>query len=268
VRGELKAYWRLARSGYRRQSQYRLAMFAGLFTNVVFGLVRASIMLAAVKEPGTFGGYDAGSVGAYVWLSQGLVGAIQIKGPAPELADRIKTGDVAIDFVRPIDVQTSYLAGDLGRAASTFLPRGLPSVIIGSLVCGLAMPRTAEPYVLGLISVVLAVVLSFLSQFAVAVTGFWLIETRGIRSLYTVGGSFLAGLYVPVHLFPAWLQRLANGTPFPSILQAPIDVLSGRVVATEAVKIILIQVVWVVIAATVGRLMLRAGRLKLEAQGG
>ncbi|MEV6557605.1 ABC-2 family transporter protein [Nocardia sp. NPDC051756] len=261
-------YAQLVRAGFRRQSQYKLAMFAGLFTNCVFGFVRAAVMLAAVRATGDFGGYNEGSIGAYVWLSQGLLGAMQFMGPPLDLADRVKNGDIAIDFLRPVDVQFGYLAGDLGRAACTILPRGVPSVLIGVFTFGLAMPNTPLPYLLGAVSVLLAVAISFLCLFAVALIGFWVVETRGLRVLYQVTGTFLAGLFVPVHMFPGWLRTIAQATPFPSILQSPIDVLSGRITGLAAVGVVAVQVFWVLVVGGLGRVLLAAGRRKLEVQGG
>ncbi|MFE3544366.1 ABC transporter permease [Nocardia sp. NPDC059177] len=261
-------YWTLARAGFKRQAQYKLAMFAGLFTNCVFGFVRAAVLVAAVRAAGDFGGYDEGTIGAYVWLSQALLGATQFMGPPIDLVERIKTGDVAIDFLRPVDVQLSYLAGDMGRAACTFLPRGVPSILIGAATFGLSMPTTPVAYLLGVLSVLLAVALSFLCLFAVALIGFWVVEIRGIRVLYQIVGTFLAGLFVPVHMFPCWLQAIARATPFPSILQAPIDTLSGRVAGMEALCTVAAQGFWVLVIGLLGRVMLRAGQRRLEVQGG
>ncbi|MEU4649423.1 ABC transporter permease [Nocardia fluminea] len=266
--GAFRVYWTLARAGFKRQAQYKLAMFAGLFTNCVFGFVRAAVMVAAVRAAGDFGGYDEGTIGAYVWLSQALLGATQFMGPQIDLVDRIKTGDVAIDFLRPIDVQLGYLATDMGRAACTFLPRGVPSIAIGAATFGLSMPSTPVAYLLGLISVLLAVALSFLCLFAVALIGFWVVEIRGIRVLYQIVGTFLAGLFVPVHMFPDWLRVVAMSTPFPSILQAPIDTLSGRAAGTDALIIVVLQGFWVLVIGLLGRVLLRAGQRRLEVQGG
>lgn len=266
--GELRTVGLLVRAGFRRETTYTMAMFAGLFTNVVFGFIRSAILLAAVVAAGgTLAGYDAGSVGAYVWLSQGLIGAVTLTGTA-EIAERVRTGDVAVDFVRPVDVQLAHLATDLGRAAYTTIPRGLPSVVVGALTVGLVMPAQVLPYVLGAVSIVLAVALSFLVRFAVNLVGFWVVETRGITTLFTVTYGFLSGLYVPVHLFPGWLGTVAACTPFPSILQSPIDVLSGRVLGGDAVRVVLVQVAWVAAAALLGQVLLRSGRRKLEVQGG
>ncbi|WP_054813594.1 ABC transporter permease [Nocardia arizonensis] len=263
-----RVYRQLAVAGFRRQTQYLLAMFAGLFTNCVFGLVRAAVMLAAVRAAGDFGGYDEGSIGAYVWLSQALLGATQFMGPPLELVDRIKNGDIAVDLLRPVDIQFGYLAADLGRAACTLIPRGIPSVVFGYLTFGLELPHTAWPYLLGAFSVLFALTLSFLSLFAVGLIGFWVVETRGIRVLYQICGTFLAGLFVPVHMFPDRLRTFAQATPFPSILQAPIDILSGRVLGIDAVTVVATQAMWVVLVGMAGRALLAAGRRRLEVQGG
>ncbi|CCF62104.1 Putative ABC-type uncharacterized transport system, permease component [Nocardia cyriacigeorgica GUH-2] len=268
LRRSAAVYWYLAVAGFRRQWQYKLAMFAGLFTNCVFGFVRAAVMVAAVGAAGSFGAYDADSIGAYVWISQGLLGAVQFMGPNLELRERVRDGDIAIDFLRPVDVQLGYLAADLGRAACTLLPRGVPSILVGTLTFGVAMPTTPGPYLLGLISVVLAVTVSFLCLFAVTTIGFWVVETRGIEILHRTCGVFLAGLAVPIHAFPDWLRAIANATPFPSILQAPVDVLSGRVVGLDALQVVGVQFFWVVVIGALGQVLLRAGRRRLEVQGG
>lgn len=266
--GSFAVYRHLAVAGFRRQWQYKSAMFAGLFTNCVFGFVRAAIMTAAVGATGGFAGYDAGSIGAYVWISQGLLGALLFMGAELELGTRMRTGDIAIDFLRPVDIQLGHLATDLGRAVCTLLPRGLPSLLVGTLTFGLALPSTPGPYLLGAISVALAMALSFLSLFALTTIGFWVVETRGLRTLHGVGGSFLAGLGVPVHAFPEWLRTVAAATPFPSMLQTPVDVLSGRIVGSDAVWAIAVQAGWVLVVGAVGRMLLAAGRRKLEVQGG
>ncbi|WP_040805886.1 ABC transporter permease [Nocardia concava] len=267
MRSDVGVYWQLVKAGFRRQSHYRLAMLAGLITNLVFGFVRAAVLMAAVRANSGFGGYTQGTIGAYIWLSQGLLGAIAF-WTLPDIVERIRTGDVAIDFLRPIDIQFAHLAEYLGRAVYSLIPRGVPSILVGVLTFGLAFPTTAGPYVLGGISLLLAMALSFLSMFAVSLAGFWLIETRGLRALHMICGTFLAGLFAPLSLFPGWLRAIAYATPFPSMLQWPIDVLSGRTAGFAAMEIVVVQCFWLLVLIGVGQLLLRAGRRKLEVQGG
>ena len=68
--------WELARRGYRRYAAYPWATAAGLFTNVFFGLLIASILLAVYDQRDEVGGYDVGDAMAYVWLAQGLLAVV------------------------------------------------------------------------------------------------------------------------------------------------------------------------------------------------
>jgi ABC-2 type transport system permease protein len=265
---DVRTYLKLFRAGFARQANYRLAMLAGLATNLVFGFVRAAILFAAVDSAGgQLAGYSKGTISSYVWLSQGLIGAIEMSGRA-DIGDRVRTGDVAIDFTRPVDLQTWHLAEDMGRAAYTLIPRGLPSVLVGALTFGLVMPTTLLPYVFGMVSISLGVAISFYCRYAVNILGFWLLDTRGVRTVYLVTCTFLAGLYVPVSLFPSWLRTIAACTPFPSILQTPINVISGRDTGGQALLDLIVQTGWLAGTCMAGRLLTSAGRQKLVLQGG
>ena len=137
------------RAGFRRQSAYRMAMVAGLCTNVVFGFIRAAILFAALDSAGgSIAGYDRGASAPTSGSPRGCSAPSSSAAP-PTWVTGCRTGDIAVDLTRPVDLQTWHLAEDLGRAAYTVLPRGVPSVLVGALTVGLALPTTPWPYVLG-----------------------------------------------------------------------------------------------------------------------
>ncbi|NEE53622.1 ABC transporter permease, partial [Streptomyces sp. SID8455] len=72
---------------------------------------------------------------AYVWIGQGLLAACAMMGGGfeDELMERIRTGDIAVDLYRPVDLQLWWLAGDLGRAAFQLLGRGVVPMLAGAL---------------------------------------------------------------------------------------------------------------------------------------
>jgi ABC-2 type transport system permease protein len=268
VRVAVRTWWRLVVSGFRQESHYRLAAFAGLVANVTFGFLKAAILFATVRASGGhLQGYDVGSMSAYVWLSQGMLGMVNLSG-AHELGERIRTGDIAVDFSRPVDIQGSYLARFLGARVFTVIPRGLPSIAVGALTVGMTMPTTTQPYLLGLISLLLGIAVSFGCVYAIHVLGFWLVETRGLQLLYMVVSGFLAGLFVPLPLFPQWLYDAAYATPFPSVMMTPINVLSGQLTGIAAFHAVVVQVAWLAGVLLTGRLLTSAGLRKLEVQGG
>ncbi|HVE62468.1 MAG TPA: ABC-2 family transporter protein [Mycobacteriales bacterium] len=264
----IRALWACFLAGFRRWSAYRAATAAGAFTNTMFGLTKASITVAAIGAAGgTLAGYDVRAGATYAWLTQALLGPVYVFH-WDELAQRVRTGDIAVDFARPVDLQLSWLAADLGRAAVTVLPRGIPPIVVGALTFGLTGPDEVDAYVLGALSIVLAVSISFLCRFAVNLCAFWLIEIRGALTLYMVVSGVLCGLIIPVHWFPSWLKALANATPFPSTLQTPVDILSGRVTGVEAVGVFVVQIGWLVATLVLGRLVLARGTHRLVVQGG
>ena len=57
-----------------------------------------------------------------------------------ELADRVRTGDVAVDLARPVDLQLAWLAQDLGRAGWALLSRGILPIVFGAAVYGIYVP--------------------------------------------------------------------------------------------------------------------------------
>lgn len=239
-----------------------------MVANVTFGFLKAAVLFATVTAAGgSLAGYDIASMATYVWLSQGLIGAMQLNGAA-DIGERIRSGDVAVDFARPLDVQTSYLATDLGRNLFVLPTRTLPMIVIGLLTTGMSFAPAFWPYPVAAVAIVLGMTLSFCCRYAVNVVGFWLVEGRGLRWFYMLVSTFLSGLFVPVPLFPDWLRAVANATPFPSILQTPIDLLAGRLDGGAAVQAVVVQLFWVVVTFAVGSLLTRRGRLKLEVQGG
>jgi ABC-2 type transport system permease protein len=245
-----------------------MATAAGAFTNTMFGLTKASITVAAIGAAGgSLAGYDARTGATYAWLTQALLGPVNVFH-WDELAQRVRTGDIAVDLGRPVDLQLSWWAADLGRAAFSLLPRAIPPLVVGALTFGLTGPHALWPYLLGALSVVVAVSISFLCRFALNLVAFWLVEIRGVLTLYMVASGVLCGLIIPVHWFPPWLKAFAYSTPFPSFLQAPVDILSGRAAGADALTTFGVQLLWVAVLLVLGRVVLQRATRKLVVQGG
>jgi len=73
---------------------------------------------------------------------------------------------------------------------------------------------------------------------------------------------------VPVSWFPPRLAALATATPFPSMLQAPADILTGRVTGTPVLWSLVVQLIWFGVTVFAGRAVLALGTRTLVVQGG
>jgi ABC-2 type transport system permease protein len=262
-----RVYWRLLRAGIRRESTYRLAVVGGIAANTTFGLLKVAVLFAAVRAAGGhLAGYDRGGMSTYIWVSQALLGSLNLGGRT-DLAERIKDGRVAVDFLRPLDVQAAEITTSVGRALFALVPRGLPMIAIGAVI-GMSLPASVALVALGVLSVLLGIALSQVAVYLVGVVGFWLVETRGVQIFYMVVAGFLAGLFIPIGLFPGWLRALAEATPFPAMMMFPIDILAGRTGLTGALGLVAAQLAWLAGTGGLGQALTRAGRRRLEVQGG
>ncbi|WP_261555709.1 ABC-2 family transporter protein [Frankia tisae] len=77
-----------------------------------------------------------------------------------EIAERIEDGQIAVDFLRPLDVQAATVTTEVGQALFAFIPRGIPQLLIGGLAVGMELPGSAAAGLLGVVSLLLAVVIS------------------------------------------------------------------------------------------------------------
>lgn len=264
----MRPYWKLFLAGIRQQATYRLAMFGGLVANATFGFLKTAILSATVAAGGGMvGGYDGAMMATYVWVGQGMLGSLNLNGRL-DLADRIKSGDVTTDFLRPLDVQTATVATEVGKAVYALLPRGVPSIAIGALFVGLGTPSSPLTWLLAFVSLALGMIVSQTTVYVLATIGFWLVELRGLQTMYMMLSGFLAGLFVPVSLFPDWLATIAHATPFPSMMQYPIDVFTEHGGSTGTWNRLAAQVFWLAVTWVAGWWLTRRGRHKLEVQGG
>ena len=264
----VSTYWSIAAAAFRQHSTYRLATVAGVFTNSVFGLIRASIMFAAIGTAGgELSGYTLAQAATYVWLGQALLAPIEAFGTR-EVAQRVHQGEVAVDLLRPTSFLGLYYAQKLGRSGFLLLGRGIPPLLIGAAVTGIALPEDPASYLLGIPSLLLAITVAFLADMMVNLAAFWLLETRGLTVVYTAVMNLLSGFLIPIVWFPDWLLALARATPFPSMIQTPIDTLSGRIPPLEALPLIGVQLGWVAVLSLAAWVMLRAGVRSVEVQGG
>lgn len=267
-RGTTAAAFALARAGFRRWATYRQAAVAGIFVNTVFGVIKLSILLGVADSAGgTVAGYDKVALSTYAWVSQGLIGVVMIFAWT-ELADRVRTGDIAVDLARPIDLQLSWLAADLGRALWGLMSRAVVPILFGAALFGFRLPTDAVSIVLLPLSIALAVAVSFACRFLVNLSAFWIVEVRGPVLVYVLISGMLGGHLIPVQLFPQWLQVLAYATPFPSIVQSPVDLVTGLATGWRAVVLVAVQLAWACALLAVGRLTLGRATRRLVVQGG
>jgi ABC-2 type transport system permease protein len=264
----MSVYLTVARHSFRRHATYRLTTAAGAVTNTLFGFVRAAVLIALWHSRPHLGGYDVTDAVTFCFLTQALLATVAVLGPPLELSERVRTGEVVVDLYRPVDLQAWWLASDLGRVLFQALARAVPIFAAGAAFFTVRLPETPAAWALALASVALAVVVGFAVRYLLALASFWLVDDRGVLGLAYAVGPFLAGLFVPLVLFPDWLRWLAGALPWAAMLQAPADVFLGTYSGWRLAGALGGQLAWAVALLAAGRLLTGVARRKVVVQGG
>lgn len=269
--GRVRLYLTVAAGGFRRYATYGTATAAGVFTNTVFGFIVAYTYIALWDERPGLGGYDQAQALTFVWVSQSLLaaGALIGGGFQEELQERVRTGDVAVDLYRPADLQMWWLAADLGRAAFQLVGRGVVPLAVGALAFRLALPADPLRWLLFVVSVLLALTVSFAVRYLLGLAAFWLMDGAGINLMATVVTIFFSGMLLPLTVFPGGFGEFVRVLPWAAMLQVPMDVLLGEHAgAGSAAGALGLQAVWVCVLLGAGRLLQGAATRKVVVQGG
>lgn len=264
----MRVWWEVARRGFRRYATYRWATVAGVFTNSVFGFMRAYVFVALFEATrGRVGGYDLADALTYTFLTQAMLMPLFIWG-WQEIAETVESGHVVTDLYRPFDYQLYWLSQDLGRATYHAIMRGIPPFIVGAVAFDLRLPESPMTWLWFLVSAYLAVTVSFALRFLVNLSAFWIINQRGVQSIAAMAWTLLSGFIIPIAFFPVGLQRVIDVLPFVAMLEIPIDVFLERARGAEIAGALLTQAAWAGVLLGVGRRVLLGATRKLVVQGG
>jgi ABC-2 type transport system permease protein len=260
---------------FRMLLQYRAAALAGLWTQIFFGLVLLMIYEAfysstTSRQPMTFA-----EIVSYVWLGQALLAMLPWNADA-EVRAMVRSGAVAYELCRPIDLYSLWYARALAwRTAPTIL-RAVPMCLIAAVILpliGLADWRLASPPSLGSatafgVTLVSTLLLGCALTTLINITLLWTISGEGAVILLTALVTFLSGMIVPLPLFPEWAQPIVHALPFAGLVDLPFRVFTGHIPPGAVISVLQHQIFWTIALVLFGRWLLSQGMRRVVVQGG
>ena len=263
----MRAYFEIARRSFHMQMAYRTANLAGLTTNSFWGALRSFLFIGLYGGGGTHAGWSVDDAVSYVWLTQALIMPIYFWAWW-EIALTIRSGDIVSDLAKPIDYYGLWFSRDCGRAAYHVIFRGVPTLLIGTLLFGVSVPTDPVRWLAFGVSLALAIWLSFGLRFLYNLAAFWLLDYRGVGGLIATVVIFLSGFLVPLNFFPEDVRRLIAWLPFAGMVQVPVEVYLGQRAGADLAAGLLFQATWALVFLGLGRLVLASAERKVIVQGG
>jgi ABC-2 type transport system permease protein len=275
IRNTLRACMSIFRIKTAEGFQYRVAGLAGAATSIFWVLIEITVYTvfynhASNRGAGINAGLSLRQVISYAWLTQVffMMQPMNIEG---DILNKITNGDVGIEMYRPLDLYSHWFAR---TAASRLAPMFWRGSI--TLIAGLLMPlsyRLSPPSsLLGLFCMLLSIITALLlcTAYGMLISAIRLNIPWGDGPTYILMliGGVLSGAYLPLQLWPKFLQGFLLYQPFAGYLDIPLRLYIGTLSPDKAFMAIGIQLVWILVFIGAGRALMTSRLKNIVVQGG
>ena len=179
----------------------------------------------------------------------------------------LREGQITHYLLRPINFQGMYYSQSLGILFSQLVLQ-IPIAIAATLLFGLQWPTSLAAWGAFIVSAFLGFTILFFFHWFLASLTFYTTEVWGLGMLISGMTLFLSGALVPLAMMPTWLSKVVLAIPFSQALAVPINLLTGITPLSEAPRVWLIQLVWILGLWLFSNAFFRVAVRKITVQGG
>lgn len=266
----LNVFWAAFVIRIRTGLQYRVPAIAGMCTQFFWGWML--IMIYTAFYGSTYQNTESLSrATSYVWLQQAFLHAIALWIVDHDLAETIRSGQIAYELTRPRDLYIFWMAKLLGTRVSAVVLRFPLVILFASLMPAayrLSAPASASALFIFALSLILGMVLTVAYMLVAYVTLFYVLSSDGVMWAFSVAAQFLAGQFVPLFFMPDTVQRVLYTLPFAYAGDFAFRVYTGEYGMVFALRGLCVQLCWIVALVALGRRLLRGAIRRTVAQGG
>lgn len=133
---------------------------------------------------------------------------------------------------------------------------------------GLDAPYSLHNGIFFVVSLILAVAISFFFDFFIGLLTFYTNYSWGLQTFQEAFISLFSGALIPIAFFPDWLKIIANVLPFQQMSYSPVSIYLGLVQGSQVYHILFIQLIWLVVMVVFTKLFYSFAIKKITVQGG
>jgi len=245
---------------------YQLWFWIGLVLNIISMAILVYFWRAIYNETSTISGLGLDQTLTYILLAF-IFMPLTSNDLIWEFGSNLREGTIIHHLLRPINFQGMNYAQMLGGLV-TRLTLQVPMAVVAVLLFGLRFPTDLATWLAFLISALLGFTVMFFFNWFLACLTFYTTEIWGLGVLIDGMTFFLSGALVPLVMMPEWVRTIVLSIPFAQALAVPVGLLTGITPLTDAPRVWLIQILWIVGMWTVSTLFFRVAVRKITVQGG
>lgn len=183
------------------------------------------------------------------------------------LVEKIRLGEMSMFLLKPAAFPLFLLGNNVGEKLlkSAYL---IPVLLILGSKFGVNLPHIPAIAMISVIlSWLLAAILTFLIDFLVLMTTFWLDDIETLDNFATFSLYIFSGHFIPLVVFPQLIQKISFFLPFRYTLSLPVEIVTGRIVSWQIISGLTIQLVWCVATFLLCRTLWKKGLKQYSAVG-
>lgn len=260
------------KAGVQSAMAYRVSFICFFVGDSLYCIVMYFIWKAVFMSSGSgnFMGFNMADMTVYVFLSN-LVGFLTSTDSTKSLANEIKDGSIIMRMIKPVNVDISLLAYEIGNKVMVFTCLFLPImigveiyryVVFGYIVFSLLN------FILFAFSIVLSYLLAFYINLLFGYLAFFLMNIWGFDMLKTMLIRFFSGAIIPLAFFPDKIRFVFEQLPFASLIYTPTMVYMGKYSNYELVFVFIKQIFWLFLFVFICRMVWSVAQKRLSSQGG
>lgn len=267
----MKKYISCFRLRFTMGLQYRVAAWAGIVTQFVWGAMEILMFRAFYEwEPEKFPMSFQATVN-YVWFQQAFLALFAAWMLENEIFQSIKTGDIAYELCRPVRLYPMFFARGAALRISRAVLRCMPILAVAFVLpvpWGLRSPADTKTMGLFMVSMVLGLLVTVAFGTLMYVAAFFTVSPDGLRALLTSVMEFFSGAVIPLPFFPDRMKAVMELLPFGAMQNVPLRIYSGDLAGGEALRAMALQVFWLTAMVLAGELFMVKAKRRLTVQGG
>lgn len=189
-------------------------------------------------------------------------------GFIPRIGRTVQTGSIAMELLRPMDFQLMMFFERIGDFLAFAAMTAIPILIVCSFTLGLEAPANFLTFICFLLSLFMAMAISFCVEFCIGMLTFYTNYSWGLQTFQEALVSLFSGALIPLTFFPEWLRAITNILPFQQMSYSPVSIYLGIVKGSQVYETLIFQFVWIVILVIISRLFYSFAIKRVTVQGG
>jgi len=262
-----RIYREFVRVGFVNTLAYRLRYFTGIVTYFIYVSIYYFIWKAIYAQPGQIEGFDFSHMLTYIAVGW-IIRSFYFNNIDQELAIAVAEGKLAMDLIKPVRVQSMYIAQALGESLFRMALLSAPTALVLVIVYPVQKPASVAHFAGFFASVFMSFFIVAGINFCVGTFALRLKSILGLlRAKYFLLELF-SGLLIPISFFPQIFQDIFSFLPFQYISYIPVLIYLGKISGLGILKSLAIQIFWFAALLFIGNALWQWSSKKITIQGG